>query len=268
MKKSVTSSCLLALEKARFPFGKLSRELSRALEREKERRKKKIGEAAAAAADFCVSEVGGEREKRERERERERERVMARSRKSVRKRTSVKVTVKKKRKVKQTKALARLPLEENMALPLSGEGKSSTKWDTKRTLRRNYEDNAVAEDVNKSIGMEIDGDDEVVETHSRRTRENKGKKPKAVEDEINAALGKPRSTGRRPPKRLTTTQIKVVGKLIEKHGENIDGMARDIKLNKMQHSAGVLKKMVESYYAYPNLIGGEGKRDFHSLQKK
>ena len=245
-------------------FLESSRELSRERKKE-ERRKSEKRRRQLQTFVFLKSE---ERERRERERERERERVMARSRKSVRKRTSVKVTVKKKRKVKQTKALARLPLEENMALPLSGEGKSSTKWDTKRTLRRNYEDNAVAEDVNKSIGMEIDGDDDVVETHSRRTRENKGKKPKAVEDEINAALGKPRSTGRRPPKRLTTTQIKVVGKLIEKHGENIDGMARDIKLNKMQHSAGVLKKMVESYYAYPNLIGGEGKRDFHSLQKK
>ena len=48
----------------------------------------------------------------------------------------------------------------------------------------------------------------------------------------------------------------------------MDAMAKDMKLNKMQHSPGVLKKMVESYFAYPNLIDGEGRRDFHSVQKK
>ena len=63
-------------------------------------------------------------------------------------------------------------------------------------------------------------------------------------------------------------RIQIVGRLIEKHGkDNIDAMTRDIKLNSMQHSAGVLKKMVESYFAYPNLIDGEGRRDFHSIQK-
>ena len=60
-----------------------------------------------------------------------------------------------------------------------------------------------------------------------------------------------------------------MGKLIEKHGKDgVDSMVKDTKLNSMQHSAGVLKKMVESYYAYPNLINGEGRRDFHSLQKR
>ena len=59
-----------------------------------------------------------------------------------------------------------------------------------------------------------------------------------------------------------------MGKLIDKHGkDNVDAMVRDIKLNSMQHSSGVLKKMVESYFAYPNLINGEGRRDFHSIQK-
>ena len=74
---------------------------------------------------------------------------------------------------------------------------------------------------------------------------------------------------KRPPKKLTTVQIRVIGKLIEAHGrDNVDAMAKDMKLNKMQHSPGVLKKMVESYFAYPNLIDGEGRRDFHSVQKK
>ncbi|QDZ24141.1 putative Nop16-like ribosome biogenesis protein [Chloropicon primus] len=196
---------------------------------------------------------------------------MARSRKSVRRRTSVKVTRGKKRKVKQTKALAATvpkEVQEKLDLPLSAGagGVSKTQWNTKRTLKKNYEDNKVAVNVNASIGMDVD-EEERTEKPKKATKVDMV--PVSVVDEINATLGKQRSTGRRPPKKLTTVQIRVIGRLIEKHGEkNVDAMAKDIKLNKMQHSAGVLKKMLESYFAYPQLINGEGRRDFHSVQKQ
>jgi len=142
----------------------------------------------------------------------------------------------------------------------------SSQWNTKRTLKKNYEDNKVAVNVNASIGMDVD-EEERTEKPKKATKVDMV--PVSVVDEINATLGKQRSTGRRPPKKLTTVQIRVIGRLIEKHGEkNVDAMAKDIKLNKMQHSAGVLKKMLESYFAYPQLINGEGRRDFHSVQKQ
>ena len=177
---------------------------------------------------------------------------------------------KKKRNILKTKATAILPkqVRENLSIPrAAGKLATKTQWDTKRTLKRNYEDNKVVSDANASIGMDIDEGGS--HSESKKTEKNKVEMlPLDVVDEINATFGLQRSTGRRPPKRLTTVQIKVVGKLIEKHGkDNIAAMAKDIKLNKMQHSQGVLKKMVESYYAYPNLINGEGRRDFHSVQK-
>ena len=206
---------------------------------------------------------------------------MGKSRKSVKRRMSVKVTRSKKRKVKQTKATALLPkdVREELSLPLNATGgRTKTQWDTKRTLKKNYEDNKVASDVNATIGMDIDGGDGDGESYGsgEGRKKRQGGKGAAVDmvpievvDEINATFGKQRSTGKRPPKKLTTVQIRVIGKLIEAHGrDNVDAMAKDMKLNKMQHSPGVLKKMVESYFAYPNLIDGEGRRDFHSVQKK
>ena len=87
---------------------------------------------------------------------------MGKSRKSVKRRTSVKVTRSKKRKVKQTKATALLPkdVREELSFPLNATGgRTKTQWDTKRTLKKNYEDNKVASDVNATIGMDIDGGD-------------------------------------------------------------------------------------------------------------
>ena len=101
-----------------------------------------------------------------------------------------------------------------------------TQWDTKRTLKKNYELNKVAADSNATIGMDIDESEKKAETKVEMV-------PREVVDEIAATFGQERSTGKRPPKKLTTVQIKVVGKLIEKHGrENIDAMVKDIKLNK------------------------------------
>lgn len=56
-----------------------------------------------------------------------------------------------------------------------------------------------------------------------------------------------RSTGKALPKRLTTHQRQIVGRLLAAHGDDIAAMARDRKLNAMQHSEGVLRALVESY---------------------
>jgi hypothetical protein len=57
-----------------------------------------------------------------------------------------------------------------------------------------------------------------------------------------------RSTGKAAPKRLTTHQRQIVGRLLAAHGEDIHAMFHDRKLNPMQHSKGVLKALIESYH--------------------
>lgn len=56
-----------------------------------------------------------------------------------------------------------------------------------------------------------------------------------------------RSSGKAAPKRLTSHQRQIVGRLIERHGDDVAAMQHDRKLNPMQHSQGVLRQLVESY---------------------
>ena len=103
---------------------------------------------------------------------------------------------KKKRKVLKTKATAILPNEvrEKLSIPAaSGKQPNKTQWDTKRTLKKNYEDNKVTMNVNMDI-------DEEVQTKKKENKKKVELLPRDVVDEINATCGKQRSTGRRPRK--------------------------------------------------------------------
>ena len=62
-----------------------------------------------------------------------------------------------------------------------------------------------------------------------------------------AAVAQMRSSGKAAPKRLTTHQRQIVGRLLAAHGEDVAAMQHDRKLNPMQHSQGVLKAMIESF---------------------
>lgn len=86
------------------------------------------------------------------------------------------------------------------------------------------------------------------------------------DDETRAVENKVRHTGKREPKRLTTTQRAVIGKLMEKHGEDCDAMAKDIKLNKMQHTAAYLRDMIESLKFW-GADGENTKHDFRAPHK-
>ena len=57
-----------------------------------------------------------------------------------------------------------------------------------------------------------------------------------------------RSTGKAAPKRLTTHQRQIVGRLVAAHGEDVQAMFHDRKLNPMQHSQGVLTALIESFH--------------------
>ena len=83
-------------------------------------------------------------------------------------------------------------------------------------------------------------------------------------DEVRGLLGQVRSTGLAPPKRLTTKQRRVVGALVAKHGHDLNAMARDRKLNAMQHTIAQLRELVVSFAAYPDLLESGGALDFRA----
>ncbi len=66
---------------------------------------------------------------------------------------------------------------------------------------------------------------------------------------LEAALSQPRPQGSQaaPPARLTGRQRQIVEKLIAAHGSDTRAMMIDKRLNKMQHSEGVLKSMMASH---------------------
>ncbi|KFM23285.1 Nucleolar protein 16 [Auxenochlorella protothecoides] len=67
------------------------------------------------------------------------------------------------------------------------------------------------------------------------------------DDDLRAVLGKVRSTGPAAPKRLTKHQRDIVARLVAAHGDDTRAMMMDLKLNPMQHSEGVLQKLIASY---------------------
>lgn len=82
------------------------------------------------------------------------------------------------------------------------------------------------------------------------------------EDDFKTALGKKRRDGKRAPSQpLTTMQRSHLLPLIEKYGDNYEGMFRDTKLNSMQHSIATLKNLCQRYHQWKDknpLILGKG----------
>jgi hypothetical protein len=73
--------------------------------------------------------------------------------------------------------------------------------------------------------------------------------PEATDPDLIAALGM-QCGARKLPDPLTTKQRQVVSELICRHGDDIDKMVRDSKLNKMLLPASKLKRMIESYHLH------------------
>ncbi|KAL1216578.1 hypothetical protein V5N11_030213 [Cardamine amara subsp. amara] len=71
------------------------------------------------------------------------------------------------------------------------------------------------------------------------------------EDDLKTALGKQRKDGKSAPLQpLTTMQRTHIRRLVEKHGDDIEAMYRDRKLNSIQHSIATLRKLCTRYQIY------------------
>mmetsp|Transcript_41026 Transcript_41026/g.49782 ORF Transcript_41026/g.49782 Transcript_41026/m.49782 type:complete len:196 (+) Transcript_41026:281-868(+) len=159
---------------------------------------------------------------------------------------------------------------------LPGDGEIQvTEWDNTKTQTQNYKALGLFSDPKLRGGRnnfqtkkteEEEEEDSIDEDETEDTEEVKELKQKH-DDELKGTLGESRSTGIRDPPKLTTMQRIIVGKMVDAHGGDFRAMARDRKLNKMQHSEGKLKLLVEGYLAYPELEKG-GSRGFHAPKKR
>ena len=193
---------------------------------------------------------------------------MGRSAKAVRRRSgTAKVSRgKKKRAAREPEHLGQgLPLEPPAAGEAWGPG---AEWGTARTLRENYGRNGLVLDVNNAqpqVKRGKGGGRALVLAPAEGGGGGEGR-PAHVRDELAGALGQQRSSGKRPPKMLTGSQRRVVQRLVGAYGDDLAAMARDTKINKMQHSRSVLAKLVEAYKAYEDLQSG-GCKAFHAPKK-
>ncbi len=93
------------------------------------------------------------------------------------------------------------------------------RWDTKRTVRQNYE----------SMGLTVD---------ANATKQKKADKP--------IELVMPEGPGPRE-EYLTLPEVINVRTMLDKHGRNYVAMWRDIRLNRYQHTRKKLQTMCELY---------------------
>ncbi|XP_015891921.1 uncharacterized protein LOC107426302 [Ziziphus jujuba] len=139
---------------------------------------------------------------------------------------------------------------------------SATKWDNKASVIQNYNSFGFVSNPNL-LGVRartshmIQSDDLQVPPPSVPSDEaatdldytNCGSD--LEEDDLKSALGKKRRDGKSAlPQPLTAMQRLHISRLVEKYGDDYQGMFMDTKLNAMQHSVATLAKLCKRYHMY------------------
>ena len=106
-------------------------------------------------------------------------------------------------------------------------------WDRRKTLRQNYEKMGVVLNANMAAVRVGSGATE------KKTEEKVGYLTEELE--VVASLPKPEPY---VPKSMGIREQHILMSLMNKHGDDVEAMARDFKVNVMQETAGVLKKRI------------------------
>ncbi|KAK9811879.1 hypothetical protein WJX72_011665 [[Myrmecia] bisecta] len=166
-------------------------------------------------------------------------------------RTKQKVSLKPKRKP-LTKAAP--PLEITDGRPsLAEKLGTSAHWDAAKTFTRNYEEIGFVSNPNSGFGRNVRHSDPIQEKAAEI--EETGEEVESADD-MRVALGKVRKSGKAPPEKLTTHQNQIMARLVAAHGDDVEAMAKDRKLNTMLHPPGRLKRMLQAYQAFSQTAGG------------
>lgn len=131
----------------------------------------------------------------------------------------------------------------------------TTVWSQQKRFSECYADSGLMSDPNSGYGRNSKKDGLQAVTLSSEERESKGEAAIDFDEDFEAACGKKRASGASLPAPLTSHQRSIVKRLLEAHGDDIEAMRRDSKLNSMLLPPAKLKRMIQSYRHYGDRRG-------------
>jgi nucleolar protein 16 len=140
-------------------------------------------------------------------------------------------------------------------------------WREQIPLAQNYAAVGVVADVNEAFGRNrrnrarpLGAAEDAPALKPLEARLSAGERTHEDDDELRTAMRLPRHSGKVAPQRLTAAAEAVVEALLAAHGRSDDlgAWVKDTKRNRMQHSAGKLRMMLEAYDYYKE-NGGDNK---------
>ncbi|KAK9826477.1 hypothetical protein WJX81_003338 [Elliptochloris bilobata] len=181
---------------------------------------------------------------------------MAGSRRRLKKTRTV-VSMKKRNKLR---TVARVPNEISAGrLSIPQKLGAEANWDQEKTLISNYQRNGFLADPNAGFGRNKRpaGTLEVAVLEE-------GADAAESDDDLRTVEGKQRRSGKAPLTKLTTHQRQVMQRLTDAHGDDVEAMVRDTKLNSMLLPASKLHKLLASY----KVFGDRGRCPFRVPNKR
>lgn len=169
----------------------------------------------------------------------------------------VRVGIVRRKITQKAKKPHELSREDNSTAKRLGEELS---WKETNTLVHNYEQLGLVLDPNEGFGR----NHTAPPVKTKEEREAAQEETYSDDDEFRALCSKVRKTGKAQPPRLTSHQRQIIQRLIAKHGDDVEAMVRDTKLNSMLHSAGKLKEMIAAFQFW----GQNSGHDFWPVNKR
>lgn len=164
-----------------------------------------------------------------------------------------KLTIKRKR-APLTKGKVPLDITQGRRAVEQKLGKQPV-WSQQKNFADNYAAAGLMSDPNSGFGRNTKADGLKEATALAEGREASGQPAAEIDEDFEAACGKKRPGGANPPPRLTSHQRAIVRRLIDAHGDDVEAMRRDSKLNSMLLPSAKLKRMLESYTLHGNIRG-------------
>lgn len=134
------------------------------------------------------------------------------------------------------------------------------------TLKDNYAALGIALNPNEVIDKPTEKKRKHEERQSKLTRNVPTKKAKVVEewdvvDQEVAITGKGTREARRPKFWMSEEDIRVIKPMVDKHGQDINKIFRDLKVNPYQKTKGWLKKNITRYVNFMETDAGKEQAD-------
>ena len=153
----------------------------------------------------------------------------------------------KKVKVEETLAIGAVPVG-------AGAGPLAEQWDNRKTTAANYEMIGLDMHPNRGLNSMLNKGNPKYNPGTADFLEHKNAQPMdcvpaktGVLRQIEKATVDVKTANAKVPPRMTFGEKDLVTELLERHGTNWKKMALDKRLNKYQHTAGVLRRKCERY---------------------